>query len=42
MMGETHKRIATWVFRLVMASGIALIAYHSSAFNDLFFLLSMR
>ena len=42
MMGETHKRVSTWVFRLVMASGIALIAYHSSAFNDLFFLLSMR
>ena len=42
MMGETHKRISTWIFRLVMASGLALIAYHADAFGDLFFLLSMR
>ena len=28
MMGETHKRIATWAFRLVMLGAISLTIYH--------------
>ena len=28
MMGETHKRIATWVFRLVMLGAISLTIYY--------------
>lgn len=42
MKKETRQIVSVWVLRLWLASGIALIAYHSSAFNDLFFLLSMR
>ena len=28
MMGETHKRISTWAFRLVMLGAISLTIYH--------------
>lgn len=28
MMGETHKRISTWAFRLVMLGAISLTIHH--------------